>query len=289
MIRIGPAGNSASFYEEGFKHTYQAAEWLFKRGLNAFEYSFGRGVNMTAETAEKIAAQMCKFDIQISAHAPYYTNLSSPEDESIKKTYDYVKRTIDAVKTLGGNRVVVHPGSLCKQTRQTAFARAEKSMAGLMEYLDRECAGVDADSGFLVCIETMGKMGQIGTVNEVLQLAAPYKNATVCIDFGHVNCTTQGGLKTKDDYRHVLDLSFEKLGEERAKNIHIHFSKIMYGKSGELKHLTFADNVYGPEFDTLAPLIHEYKMQPVIICESDGTMAEDAMYIKAMLNKKHKL
>ena len=72
MLRIGPSGNSLGFYESGRKHTYEEAEWLHEIGLTAFEYSFGRGVHITDETAAKIAQEMNKYDIALSIHAPYY-------------------------------------------------------------------------------------------------------------------------------------------------------------------------------------------------------------------------
>ena len=42
--KFGPSGSSESFYNEGFKHTYQAPAWLAARGLDAFEYSAGNGI-----------------------------------------------------------------------------------------------------------------------------------------------------------------------------------------------------------------------------------------------------
>ena len=64
MIRIGPSGNSLAFYESGFEHTYQAPAWLKELGLNAFEYSFGRGVKISDATAQKIASEMIKNGIE---------------------------------------------------------------------------------------------------------------------------------------------------------------------------------------------------------------------------------
>ncbi|MFR6640544.1 MAG: TIM barrel protein [Christensenellales bacterium] len=79
MLRIGPSGNSLSFYESGHKHTFEAAKWLAAMGLNAYEYSFGRGVKMSDETAAKIRSEMDKYGIEVSVHAPYYTNFSNPD------------------------------------------------------------------------------------------------------------------------------------------------------------------------------------------------------------------
>ena len=62
--------------------------------------------------------------------------------------------------------------------------------------------------------------------------------------------------------------------------MHVHFSKIKYGESGEIKHLTFEDNVYGPDYEPLAKVIDEYKLTPYIVCESDGTQVSDALIMK---------
>lgn len=33
MLRIGPSGNSQSFYDEGHAHTYEEAKWLREKDL----------------------------------------------------------------------------------------------------------------------------------------------------------------------------------------------------------------------------------------------------------------
>jgi deoxyribonuclease-4 len=276
MIRIGPSGNSNSFYESGREHTYQEAEWLRSLGLNAFEYSFGRGVKITDSTAAKIAEEMRKYDIALSVHAPYYTNLASLEEEKVVNSFRYVAESVIAARKMGGKRVVFHPASQGKDTRENAVARTRDNMVRLCEAVKNS---VDFDD-YVICPETMGKIMQIGTADEVIDFCTLDPHLIPCFDFGHINSYMHGGLKTKDDYKRIIDLAFDKLGQEKANVIHIHFSKIMYSDKGEVKHLTFADDVYGPEYEPLAEIIDEYGMSPVIICESDGTMAEDALKIK---------
>ena len=72
----------------------------------------------------------------------------------------------------------------------------------------------------------------------------------------------------------------EALGDERARRFHVHFSKIEYTAGGEKQHLTFADTVYGPAFEPLMELFYERGLEPVVICESAGTQAEDAAAMK---------
>ncbi len=276
MIRIGPSGNSLAFYDSGLEHTYQAPAWLKELGLNAFEYSFGRGVKLSDSTALKLKTEMDKYDIALSVHAPYYTNLANPDPEMIKKTFSYVYDSIIAVNKMGGKRVVFHPASCGKDTRENAVARAKANLITMMQTFSETLPFDD----YILCPETMGKTMQIGTYEEIVDFCKVDSHLIPCFDFGHINSYSQGSLKTSDDYRKIIDYTFENLGEYKAKNLHIHFSKIMYGQKGEIKHLTFADDKYGPEYEPLAKIIDEYNMTPVIICESDGTMSDDALKIK---------
>ena len=76
-----------------------------------------------------------------------------------------------------------------------------------------------------------------------------------------------------------------ELGFERVKHFHVHFSKIQYSAKGEVKHLTFSDEVYGPEFEPLAIALKTLGLKPYIVSESDGTQAEDAKVMKDIYNK----
>jgi deoxyribonuclease-4 len=98
-----------------------------------------------------------------------------------------------------------------------------------------------------------------------------------CIDFGHLNARTMGGIRTKKDYTDILDELKNELGEYRGSNFHAHFSRIEYTeKGGEKKHLTFEDKHFGPDFKPLIELIKERGLSPTIICESAGSQTEDA-------------
>ena len=61
------------------------------------------------------------------------------------------------------------------------------------------------------------------------------------------------------------------------KNFHIHFSKIEFSAKGEVRHLTFEDEHYGPNFEPLASAIKKLGLKPYIICESAGTQDKDAL------------
>ena len=141
----------------------------------------------------------------------------------------------------------------------------------------------------IFCPETMGKLGQIGTIEEVVEFCKVDKCFIPTVDFGHVNAREGGSLRSVADYRSRLEYMIERLGIEKMKHFHVHFSKIQYSAKGEIRHLTFEDEVYGPDFEPLAKVLLDLKLEPTIICESANYMAEDALKMRIIYEnlKKH--
>lgn len=275
MIRFGPSGNSTRFYDEGHTASTDAPKWLADQGLNAYEYSFGRGINISREKAAAIGELGKAFGVEISVHAPYYINLANPSDEMAEKSYGYIIRSCERARDFGGKRIVFHPASVGKMTRKDAVQLTQRRMEILAAIIKEN--GMD---DCIFCPETMGKINQIGDVEEVAEFCKVADFFIPTIDFGHINARTYGSLKTDEDYEQIVTHLINHLGFERASKMHVHFSKIEYGNGGEVRHLTFADTVYGPEFAPLARIIKKYNLSPVIICESDGTQADDALEMK---------
>lgn len=275
-IKFGPAGNAQSFADAGFKATVDAPRWLHEMGLNAYEYQCGRGVNIGEETARKIAAQAVLHDIAMSLHAPYYINLSNRDEERVQKNIGYVLASCQAATWLGADRIVVHTGGVGKQSRTKAFENTKENVRDILNAVEQ------AGYATTICLETMGKQSVIGSAEEIFELVALDDRLLPCIDFGHLNARTCGKCSTEEEFAHVLNLMENTIGTERARVFHSHFSHIEYGPKGEVRHLTFADEQYGPDFAPLAKLIAQRGWTPRFICESAGTQAEDAKQMMDM-------
>lgn len=273
--KFGPAGNSLSFKEMGYKSSLEVPEYLVKMGLDAFEYQCGRGVNIGLEKATELGIVAKENGITLSLHAPYYISMSSVEEEKRLNSINYILQSARAVNAMGGNRIVVHTGSCGKISREQALTLACNTMRLALDALDRENLG-----HIHICPETMGKVNQLGTLDEVIALCELDERLIPCIDFGHLNARDLGFFKTKSDYETVFVKIRDKLGGDRLHSFHSHFSKIEYTNGGEKRHLTFADTVYGPEFEPIMELTSKYNCETVYICESDGTQAEDAKQMK---------
>lgn len=275
LIKFGPSGNSQAFFDAGYTKSEDSAKWVKNLGLDCFEYSFGRGVNMSDAKAVELSAAFRSAGVEISVHAPYYINLANPDGEMAEKSIGYIINSAKKVVLLGGNRVVFHPASQGNATREEAVNLTKTRFNALCERIYAE--GLEKVK---FCPETMGKLAQIGTVEEITEFCKTDKVFTPCVDFGHVNAREQGSLKTEEDYERLLRYMIDGLGFERMKNFHVHFSKIEYSARGEIRHLTFDDTVYGPAFEPLAATLKKLGLEPYIVCESAGTQDIDAVKMR---------
>lgn len=274
---FGPGGNSQSFYDEGFKKTEQAPAWVKSKGLDAYEYEGGQGIRGSIETFVRIGEEAKKNGIKLSVHAPYFISLSSVEEEKRLGSARYFIDSARCAKALGAETIVIHAGSTAKLDRAVALEYGKAALLHAIEKLQEE----DLYDGVLLGIETMGKVNQLGTLDEVIEMCKVDKNVRPVVDFGHMNARELGGMfVTADDYKRVFDRISTELCPEYADKLHCHFSKIEYTKGGEKKHLTFVDEQFGPAFEPLMKAVADLGVSPTIICESDGTMAEDALAMK---------
>ena len=278
FAKFGPGGNSDSFYAEGHKSTAEAPAWVKAKGLDAYEYEAGNGLTAGEASLRKVGEEAKKHGILMSLHTPYFISLSGVDPEKRLKSVDYIKKSLWAAELLGADTIVIHSGSAAKITREEAMALARDTLEKIVEEV--------GDTPIHLGLETMGKINQLGTLEEVIELCKTDRHYYPVVDFGHVNARNVGGYYTDaDSYRRTFDLVAEGLGDEIARNMHCHFSKIMYTSAGEKKHLTFADDEFGPAFEPLAEAIIKEGLTPRIICESDGTMAEDALFMKNLVRR----
>lgn len=272
--KFGPAGNSESF---PYKSSLDAPDWLAGLGLDLYEYQCGKGVNIGEETARKLGEKARQAGIKLSLHAPYFINLANPDQESLKKTIGYILSACRAADWIGAVRVTVHPGALMKRARREAQDIALKSMVEVLKAVDGEGYG-----HISLCPETMGKINQLGDLDEVLELCTLDERLVPCIDFGHLYARSLGTDEGAEACVRILDRMQQVLGEKRASSFHSHFSRIEFTpKGGEKCHRTFVDNGgFGPDPEPLMAELAKRGWSPTIICESAGTQAEDALAMK---------
>lgn len=272
QVRFGPAGHCGQSYADGAKTTEQLIAYLGAKGLSAFEYQCGRGVRLAEAKAGNFRKLAQEQGLSLSVHAPYYISLASAEEKKRENSVEYILQSARAVDWLGGARIVVHPGGLGGLSREKATALAGETLRRAVDTLEANGLG-----HVHICLETMGKINQLGTLEEVLELCMLDERMLPCVDFGHLNARTHGSLQTRADFAAVLDAIRDRLGEGRMRAMHIHFSKIEFSAGGEVRHLTFEDQQFGPDYRLLMEELAQREMACTVICESAGTQTADSL------------
>ena len=272
--RFGPAGNAADF---PYKTSERAPAWIAAQGLDCYEYQCGKGVHIGEESARRIGAAAELAGIVLSLHAPYFINLANPDPDSRQKTIGYITAACRAADWMGARRVVIHSGALMGRTRRQAMEIALPALSAVLAACD--------DTGFghiALCPETMGKINQLGDLDEVLELCGLDERLIPCVDFGHLYARSLGREDGEEAMARILDKMAAALGQERASRFHSHFSHIEFTpKGGEKCHRTFEDDGgYGPDWTPLARQVAARGWSPTFICESAGTQALDAAEMK---------
>ena len=272
--KFGPAGNAEDF---PYKSSIDAPRWMKELGLDCYEYQCGKGVHVGEETARKVGENAAEHGISLSLHAPYFINLANPDPDSLAKTTGYITGACLVARQMGAGRVVIHSGALMKRTRRQALDIAVTSLKHVIAVCD--------DMGFgdiALCPETMGKINQLGDLDEVLELCCVDERLIPCVDFGHLYARSLGADDGQEAMTRILDRMEQVLGPQRASCFHSHFSRIEFTPNGGEKcHRTFAENGgFGPDWTPLAKEVARRGWNPTFICESAGTQARDALTMK---------
>jgi deoxyribonuclease-4 len=220
-----------------------------------------------------IGSEARRVGIKMSYHTPYFISLSGIDPEKRLKSVEYIRQSLDASKLLGADIIVVHSGSASKITRDEAMRLAADTLIRTLESTDTY--------GIKIGLETMGKLNQLGTLDEVIELCRIDSAFVPVVDFGHLNARSLGrDFNSSDDFLRVFDAIERKLSPEIASSLHCHFSKIEWTDKGERRHLTFDDEIYGPKYEHFLDAVIRGGYSPRVICESAGTQTRDSLIMK---------
>ena len=271
---FGPGGNSDGFKKAGYRSSLDAPRFVTECGLDAYEYEAGQGIAGSPEMLVALGQNAALLGVKVSFHTPYFISLSSVDPEKRVKSVGYLYESALACSLLGAETMVVHTGSAAKISRETAMEYAAETL--------RMADRMLVENGFTVKLglETMGKQNQLGTLDEVLALCKLSPRFYPVVDFGHINAREQGILKTEDDFKYIFDRIAKEHSPEAAEHLHCHFSRIEYTEKGEKRHLTFADETFGPDHRPLLRASKSLGVSPTLISESAGTQSEDALTMK---------
>jgi len=274
--RFGPAGRPINYKGP----TENIPEYLrTEEGLDAFEYQAVRGVKISKDKAQILGESAKKFDVLLSLHAPYAINLASSSESTRKASVERLIRSLEAAKWMGARIVVFHPGYYGKFSKEEALKLCIKMLKDARERAD--------SLGFKEVFlgpETMGKLSQVGSLDEIITMCESVPKTLPVIDWAHIHARTKGGLKSKDDYLKVLSTIEDRLGSDVVKTLHCHFTKVEFSDKGERRHRRLDEEGFGPHFEQLATIIVENGYSFTIISESP-VLDKDAIVMKRILEQ----
>ncbi len=244
-------------------------EYTKNLGLDALEVEFVRGVRIKPERAQAIGRKAKELDIRLSCHAPYFVSFNSDSDEIREKSIGWVMDTARAAHNLGAYIIVIHTASYGK-TPETALPSVINGLSRCKDMLDDE--GIRE---VILGVETMGKLGQFGTLDEIGWIMESVDGVRPVLDIAHVHARGHGFLRTENDMRTLTDQFFSIAGDIA----HFHISCIKYGKKGEISHLPL--EARDPDLQLLANVLQDSRQECTFICESP-LIEKDAVVFRDM-------
>jgi deoxyribonuclease-4 len=251
MIFIGPAG-----YPPGSVDIVDAVRRTHALDLNALEVQFVRNVQMPEDKARQAKVLARDLGVRLSAHAPYYISLNSPSDETVAKSREWVLRSARAAESLGAWIIVVHAASYSGSGSAATTEKVVQEVGRCREVLDMERNRV------VLGLETMGKRGQWGTLEEIQRVMDRVEGVQPVVDFAHLHARDGGALRGEEEFRAV----FDRYDLRPTERMHCHFSGIEFGASGERNHLPLSS--LSPDYAPLGNILKGRNNDVTLICET---------------------
>jgi deoxyribonuclease-4 len=252
-IRVGPSGlPDAPSFEE-------AAGLLSARGYRACEIGFGGGFWLDYDAAPALGEALRAEDIVLSVHAPLAAFMGHVEREKkFKMALGMLDHTAGLAKAAGAEVIVFHPGFLLGREREQAIADVVDQLGDLRARLEAK------DRLVPFGIEVMGRVRELGNLDDVLAIASQVDFVRPVLDFAHMHATSDGAYIDVDAFASALEATDEVI--EPGAPFHIHFSDIAYANRNETKHLPYGEGTLRVE--PLRDALTRFERPATVISES---------------------
>jgi deoxyribonuclease-4 len=265
-VRFGPARVPSR------KSPAAAIALLRKRGFSACEIDFEGGFWMDYDWAAEFGKRAREAKIALSVHAPIAGFMGHVErDKKQRMAIGMLDHSAGIARAAGAEPVVFHPGFLLGRTRAAAIRSIVEQLAELRERLEGK--GRDVPFG----IEVMGRVREIGSLDDVLEISRRLGWVRPVLDFAHMHATSDGAFTDVEPFAAALEATDEVLAPKAP--FHIHFSDIAYANRNETKHLPYGAGTLRAE--PLKQALRKFRRTANVITESPDLKSDQA--IKAVL------
>jgi len=266
QIRFGPARVPSRESPE------EAIAILLELGYSACEIDFEGKFWMDYPWAERFGELAREAGIVLSVHAPIAGFMGHAErGKKLNMAVGMLDHSAGVAKACGAELVVFHPGFLLGRTREEAIDSVVEQLGELRERLEKK------ERAVVFGIEVMGRVRELGTVEDVLEISARLGWVRPVLDFAHMHATSDGAFTTTEMFAGVLEAADTII--ERDAPFHIHFSDIQFANRNETKHLPYGEGTLRAE--PMRDALAQFARPATVISESPT--AESTDQIKAIL------
>jgi deoxyribonuclease-4 len=236
-----------------------AVQALVERGLSACEIDFEGRFWMDYEFAADFGARCAAADIALSVHAPIAGFMGHAErGKKLNMAVGMLDHSAGIAKAAGAEVVVFHPGFLLGRSREDAIAAVVEQLGELRERLEAK------DRAVPFGIEVMGRVRELGSIEDVCEIASQLDWVRPVIDFAHMHATSDGAFLSVEPF--VAALAQADAVLERGAPFHIHFSDIQFANRNETKHLPYGEGTLRAE--PLREALVRFERPATVISES---------------------
>jgi deoxyribonuclease IV len=256
-IRFGPARVPSRDSPEA------ALELLIERGYRACEVDFGGGFWMDWAYAERLGERSRDRDVRLSVHAPIPAFLGHPDrGKKYRMAIGMLDHSAGLAVACDAAPVVMHPGFLLGRERPEALDAVITQLGELRARLEPKGRGVPFG------VEVMGRVRELGTLDDVLTISGRLPWVQPVLDFAHLHAVTDGGFTDAEKFADVLAAAEEVM--EAGIPFHVHFSDISFANRNEKAHIPYGQGTLRAEpladalagFDRPATIIGESPDEP---------------------------
>ena len=255
------------------KNTLNGIKRIKELNLGAMELAFVKGTYLHEDDTQEVKELAKKNNIYLTAHAPYFINLNSKDEYKIRASIERILKAARIASKCGSHSLVFHAAFYMGKDSEEVHKIVKKSLEHMTEKLRKE--------GIKIWLrpETMGKLSQFGSLQEIVRLSKEVKGILPCIDISHLHARNQGKKNTLEDFREILSYVKKELGDNAIRNMHFHCSGIEYNKHGERYHIPLQDSDFN--YKSFIKSLKEFNVKGVLISESP-LKEYDALVLKKL-------
>jgi deoxyribonuclease IV len=246
----------------------EAVELLVERGYTACEIDFEQRFWMDYEFAARFGELAHEQGIVLSVHAPIAGFMGHAErGKKLNMAVGMLDHSAGIAKASGAELVVFHPGFLLGRTREEAIDSVVEQLGELRDRLEKK------DRAVAFGIEVMGRVRELGSVDDVVEISRRLGWVRPVLDFAHMHATSDGAMTSAEPFAEALGKADAVL--EASAPFHIHFSDIQFANRNETKHLPYGDGTLRAE--PLAEALARFERPATVISESPDEESTQAI------------